>query len=1045
MSRRPYTEAQRLAATDLGRSYVVNAGAGSGKTRVLTDRYLNLVDPTRPGGPLASPSEIVALTFTTKAAREMLDRIRRSLQKRAAEVAGEAERSLWQSLREEMSRGRVETIHAFCAGLLREFPIEAGVDPEFLVMEEFAARELLEQAEREAILAEIDRDPAVRRLAVDRGLGPLSAELTGLYRAVRSGGESWDEVEQATRASLSGAGEAAVEDLRALFRLLRAVDSRYAALKGPSALDYDDLPLRVLSLLRDDPGLCRSLQRRFRYLLVDEFQDTDALQSQIITHLAGEDPEDRLFLVGDPKQSIYRFRNADVRLFLEWQDRMAEGLGGVIPLAENFRCQPALVGFVNTLFARLMGERFGPLVAARTTEKATLPAVELLLAEAAEGEKTGEVALREARLLAARLREMVEHGEELVSECPAEDEPERRRGVRYGDIALLFRTRGRLKVFEAALREQGVPYYVAGGSGFYRKAEVRDVLALLQAVDDPADHLALAAVLRSPLFDLPDDALLLLVQGFGDLGSGLAAAAQGKTPESLDPPTRDRLVRAGRLLDRARLLRSRLSLPDLMDLLLRGTDYEAALVRLPGGEQKLANLQKLRQVAGELAGGGHLTLTDFLAYFARLSERSDEAEAPLETEGSNTVKLLTIHAAKGLEFPVVAVVDLAGAFPREAGGWRYAKGRGLAPEPGDEEAGEARAELVRLLYVAATRAKDHLLLTGWVGPGGKGRENSWLGLILAALDGLELPEGSLSSRRSARDPEAPSRLAQSGLAKLDQAPPPLPPPLLAPVSWPGRRVAVTTVSELMCFAACPRRYHLQYRLQAPPVLSPRLERRGGVGPASPGLLPPDVRGTLVHRAVERLRRAVDLEPVLAEVLTEAGVAREEREAVAAGIRPLLAKYLAGEEFAALARGLVLECESPFFVRLGEGLLLHGAVDRVERDPGGLRLLDFKTNLVTPEEAWAEAAGYYRLQLPLYALAVRIAWREPVVSAAYVFLEAGARVEVDVSSAVQTEAGGEAQRLSVGIETGEREPIPSPACARCGYVPLCDAGRRMLAS
>ncbi|MGE5553529.1 MAG: UvrD-helicase domain-containing protein [Betaproteobacteria bacterium] len=1041
----PYTEAQRLAATDISRSYVVTAGAGSGKTRVLVDRYLNLIDPRREGGALASPENVIALTFTTKAAREMLDRIRVKLQEGAEAAETPDLREKWLRLIEEMAGSRVQTIHAFCTGLLREFPVEAGVDPEFVVLDEFEAGERLERAGRTAVLAALDSDGAARRLAVERGLDELVADLARLYRAVRASGRSWAEAEALTRENL---GEGAGETVPLLFRLLRAVDEAYAAEKGPAALDFEDLQLKVRDLLTDRPLVRERLRSRFRYLLVDEFQDTDALQSQIVHLLAGEDPGDRLFLVGDPKQSIYRFRHADVTLFEEWRARLV-GRGGQVPLAENFRTQPALVGFVNALFTRLMGSGFQPLEPARNVPECC-PAVEVLLAEQADGEKAGQAALKEARLLAARLKAMVEGREELVWEPPSSSEPERRRPVRYGDCAILLRTRGRLKAFEAALVEQGVPYYVLGGIGFYQKQEVRDLISLLRAIDDPADGLALAAALRSPLFGLPDDVLLLLVQLHGSLDEGLRRAGEAGLA-GVDSETGGQVRRAAKIVTEGRRLRSRLAVTELIDRLLAETGYEATLMVSAGGPQKAANVRKLRRMAGEVAAAGRGGLTDFLARFDRLARKSDEEEAPLESEGGDTVKLLTVHASKGLEFPVVAVVDLARPFRKEKEGWRYDRNLGLYPGPGEHDARERRAELVRLLYVAVTRARDHLLLTGVTG--GTGQGESWLRWVLEALDDLDLPEGTVTVERSVAAPAAAS-LPEPADAPLpscwltedlpDEAPDLR--PLVQPAAWPGRAVAVTTVSELMCYAACPRRYHLQYRLGAPPVRSwegPGSEeaRRGPT--AGPALLPPDVRGTVVHRVIARLRDAADLDPLLEEALAETGLRAEEREAAAAGIRPLLAQYVAGEEFAAVRRGLLLQSEAPFFVCLAPGLLLHGAVDRVDKTTGGLRLLDFKTNLVSAELAREEAAGYYRLQLPLYALAVEAAWRQPVVSAAYVFLGPGLSIEADVSADARDKALAEAVRLSRKIETGGRSPAPGDACRRCGYVPLCDAGRRVI--
>jgi ATP-dependent exoDNAse (exonuclease V) beta subunit len=1067
--------------TDFTRSLVVTAGAGSGKTTVLVERYLQAIDPTRPGGPLATPESIVALTFTTKAAREMLDRVRRELARRAGETTGERFRQAWQELFVRATGAKIQTMHSFAGELVREHPLETGVDPDAAVLEEFAAAELLEGAARRAVLGLLEAAPAVRALVAGRGLARLVDELVSIYRAIRASGEEFAAAEAATLANLRG--EAPEEIARGFFRLLRALDAAYAAAKAPAALDFEDLQILARNLLRDHPGVRERLRRRFRYVMVDEFQDADPLQDQIVRLLAGEPPGDRLFLVGDPKQSIYRFRQAEVGLFTAWQGRMRAGEGGLIHLAENFRSQAGLVEFVNEIFARLMRPGptgpddapvgYEPLKAARRAAPPTAPVVEVLLAERSPGENTETATWREARLLARRIKAMVETGEPLVSERPSGGEgPERLRPVRYGDVAILLRSRTRQKLFEAALAEAGVEYYVLGGGGFYQKPEVRDLISFLRAVDDPADQLSLAAALRSPLFGLPDDQLLLLAREPGGLAGGLAAA-----PAS---PAWRQAKAAGEVLAKARKLRSRLTVSRLLDLVLAETGGEATLLTRPGGEQRLANVRKLRQVAAGAEAGPCLGLTDFLAYFDRLADRSREEEAQLETEAGDAIKLLTVHAAKGLEFPVVVVADLTRRFTRETPVWYYDRRSGLGfCLPGEENAptplharlaGEAnereRAELVRLFYVAATRARDHLLLTGSAALEAaesktKQPATCWLTWLWAALTAAGLPEGLVRIVRDAGEGPAGAPAGER-LADRWPEPPPAPGgsppedpdlllPLLASPRCPGRTVAVTTVSELMCYAACPRRYHLQYRLGLPPV--------GSGGSSAAGRLSPFARGSVVHRAIGLLRRPAErggaggqaLSAALAAALAEAGVSPEDQAEVAGELRPLLQAYLAGEDFAALSRGEAVEFEAPFFFRLAPGVLVRGAVDLIRRSPQGLRLVDFKTNRLSPAEARRAAATYYRLQLPLYAAALQTVRGETVALAEYVFLGAGIRVAADVSEAALTAAREEARRLVQESEAGGRSPAvsastgsnPSP-CLHCGYVPLCDAGRRWLA-
>jgi ATP-dependent helicase/nuclease subunit A len=562
--------------------------------------------------------------------------------------------------------------------------------------------------------------------------------------------------------------------------LLQAFGRRYGEAKAAaSALDFADLELRANRLLREHDALRARYAERFEHVLVDEFQDTNPLQLELLERIAG----DRLFTVGDELQSIYGFRHADVRVFRTRRAALA-GEDRTATLAANFRSHPALIEALNFAFAPQFGASFTPLVAGRadgTAERppAAGPRVELLLADAAaDWSQAGLVApgavapaplwrIAEARLLAARVRALLDGGR-----AP-------------GDVVLLLRATGDLAVYERALVERGVPTYVIGGRGYWSQQQVRDLVAYLGVLANPRDGLALTTLLASPLVGLSSDALVQLAAaaraggrdpwwtlmgpaappapgaasgeraareappGAPALGDGERAAreapsgatAPGDGERFLDrlaPDDRVRVLALRSWLPAERRAAPRHALEALIDRALQRTGYDLALLQLDGGARRLANVRKLMRLAREHEAEHGRDLRGFLDLVGGLGRAAGdpravedrESEAPVEGEALDAVRLMTIHRAKGLEFPVVCVADLGRSAPpsgREVVrvgdggrvGIRLKALDGAAGRPalayralGEERARAEAEEERRLLYVAATRAREQLVLGG---------------------------------------------------------------------------------------------------------------------------------------------------------------------------------------------------------------------------------------------------------------------------------------------------------------------------------------------
>ena len=601
--------------------------------------------------------------------------------------------------------------------------------------------------------------------------------------------------------------------LAALFlAALRRYDEEKAACRR---LDFEDLQERALRLLRL-PDVQQLLSSRYDYVMVDEFQDTNQLQWEIIRRLGLTKQglaKDKFCIVGDEKQSIYMFRGAEVSVFAEVRDELKRvnaahqldavdmalpDLGdaplvadgdktGELSMAENFRSDDKVITFCNFLFSRLFLPAFDPerpydvphqeLVPRR--EKGIpldIPAkpVELMLAlDDTDGDDSGEASAEssEPDMIACRIRQL------MIPTQPHDDSASntpKSRPAQWKDIAILLRTRTRLKAFEEALRRHGIPFLVTGGIGFFEQQEIYDMSNLLRALSDSRQDIALAGVLRSPLLGLSDDQLVYLAGGMNadaktrwTLWEKLRfhAANRDLIPAELDP---DAIVHAYDLLNSWQAVAERIPITHLLRRVLDDTGLYGVLAADSAVEQQITNIEKFVEIARKFEMQGFRTLSDFVAYLDELETAAErEGEAQIFAEGMNVVQVMTIHAAKGLEFPIVFVPELERPFnysdsesvyldalspPRAGQTPEIAAGVSVAAMQEDGTPSptffreylkrvnrdKTDAEMKRLLYVACTRARDALMLSGSIKK--SVRPNSWLGWLtqhLPLADALE--------------------------------------------------------------------------------------------------------------------------------------------------------------------------------------------------------------------------------------------------------------------------------------------------------------------
>jgi ATP-dependent helicase/nuclease subunit A len=848
------TDEQRRAVVARDVSVVLSSGAGCGKTHVLTERYLSHL---REDG--AEVGQVVAITFTERAAREMRGRIRGELNRLLRAEQDDAKAEQWARHLRDLETAPVSTIHAFCGTLLRQFAVEAGLDPRFDVLEEVLSvnleAESLDSALQKLLTAQATAGEDLRHLVFVYGWGPVVEgvrhllrardarrwqewldvpaeqtaaawrefgrrhvlphhveyvlgarpavaralallrrhpplpgpmadnvqtlldglprladapdleaavkELTEAAKVGRVGAKAWPDaaVYEQIKAALEelreelrgqrlerfeppdsapeGGLEEEVETGRRFLRVAAEVVRDYAARKRQhGVVDFQDLLLLTRDLLRDGAAVRARLQERYRFLLIDELQDTDPVQMELVEYLCGGGlTAGKLFAVGDANQSIYRFRGADVSLFQELRRRVPHD--GRLGLTLNFRSQPAVLDFANALLGHRLAD-YAPL-RAHHLQANPGPCVEFLWSPRAEKTNVAEARRTEAEWIARRIASLVDRGSEIVDRqdnvlvrSTIHDPRSTIHGlrpVRAGDVVLLFRAMSNVHLYEAALRRYGLNYYLVGGRAFFGQQEVYDLLNLLRALENPQDAVALAGTLRAPFCCLSDEALFVLGRHHDGLWAGLL---DEEVEPRLPPDQRERVRRARRALPRWRSLKDRLPIARLLGEVFADTGYDAATQFEFLGDRKLANLWKLLELARTFDRSGLFGLPEFIARlgdFVRTQSR--EEQAATQPENADVVRLMTIHQAKGLEFPVVVVPD----FGAKAGGaappvveWDDELGC-VARPPTDEEPAfpdfgfqlwqacddrEQWHEDLRTLYVACTRARDYLVLSAAV-------------------------------------------------------------------------------------------------------------------------------------------------------------------------------------------------------------------------------------------------------------------------------------------------------------------------------------------
>lgn len=1171
------TRSQLDAILDLEGNLFLAAGAGSGKTGVVTRRFVHAIATGE-----ARVDEILTITFTNKAAGVMMTRIRDFLRHpgKTGIDYSEEQREHMSAASREIERAQISTIDSFCSRFLRGNALAAGIDPDFDTADETQEALLKEEAYRVALerLVEKNGIEAVNLVSAydDSYQGGLFGLVNNLFSSLRSRGlePALPQPAGDTAAAAAAAAEkeliGAMTDTRAAVaaaygekpiqtstKLLEVIDGLTLALgeKDPAArlqlvadarpggnlgkikdelsrlkeareaylvalrsqaaaqvrtvplldeliknfaaayesrkavhgmLDFTDLETKTRDLLRDNESVRRRVSSRFRLVMVDEFQDINHLQYEIITMLTKD--RDNLMMVGDENQSIYGFRDAEVELFRR-EDRRAAATGCRRTLSENFRSQPEILAFVNHVFNRkdmLASGSYLELEArAEVDGRKEDFRVELQLVakkgDAGDGRKLGAGDFRkiEAERIAARLDELFRGGD-----------------YRAGDAAILLRTGTGAEVYRDALTRHGIRSYLSAGREYFGKLELGDVFGLLELLVNPHDDMALLVVLRSPMVGVTGDTLYRLGEAAhpeGSEGKPFWEIVSGDgLPAGISPADREKLTLFAGNFRRLRRTARRRPLAATVRRAIDFNDYAA--ITATGGKQSLANLYKLLDMAVdfEAAWGNNLAVfTELLGYLKK--EKPKEAEAPVEEEGVDAVRIMTMHKAKGLEFPLVVLPRLgpdggSGKTPRvlldrddpEALGLNY---RGVATTTGPaysyRELAEKRKqreleEEKRLNYVAMTRAGRHLIISGvtkldkppgdafngqspleWIRDVFRLDRESRAGMEAAAgeeghfvLEGVagapvgvsicSDPFAALDAIGQRRGQGVEQEVEPVSAARLKALPPPREvPPVVSPTALDTLR-------------ACQRRYYLENVLRARSILK---ETRHLPAAAPAGGLDASQMGTLVHAFLEKVGLPMSglpadgqLEETAALVLAaDAVLTDEDRERARGLIGNFNEAPVASQLLAAAAAGN-LEREQAFSFLLGD-TLVAGKIDAIAIHNGASLVVDYKTGDLSGQSPEA-AAERYACQLAAYALAAGRMKPGYPVEVALVFLshpgnEYRQRFEAADMDRLEAMLAG----TITGMEDGNFEPLDSldeHQCYACPGGPsnarLCPVGK-----
>lgn len=841
---------QQNQALNLDIYTVVTANAGSGKTFILTKRFIETILRKN-----VKFKEIVAITFTEKAASELIYKISKELDEVLSKTKNFDEYKKLKQFREHILSAKISTIHSFCFDLLREFPIEAGIDPSTEIIDDLRKRELIDKSVEDTLIEFVENnDDGVRdllrmfgkentiqflkkliekRYFTDKLIEKIYLSNGGFdfksyYQKIKQEAENYfksiyqdkirtalqllpsiknevtvkskkqelleqiDEIENALSSFLNDFDLSKLQNtlglickailnkdysirksnfknadenssvsqfqkviselsdftnkinfsdeferirfdyIKSLIEIYNSAKEKFKIYKTiEGVLDFEDLLILAEKLL-DNQKVQKEISNRYKFILIDEFQDTDSIQFNLIRKITNNfDDDHNVFVVGDEKQSIYGFRNAQLNVFQDFKKEISNRYSqtkGVVTLSTSFRSTPSIAAFVNKIFSNLLTQQtksqinyhqeveYSELQIGR--EKYSDESILFLVSPYDRNDKDNFI---QSENVANYILYLVNSGKEIFDRKLNQN-----RKINFGDIALLFRTNKEIKSYENAFIRKGIPFVVSGGRGYYQSEEIRDWLNYLNFLANPKNDDSLIAILRSPFFALSDNLILYLAINFNNQLPYFERIKLTAEKISDDHPIKDIYS----ILNHHVQIAPRYNIPELLQRILVDTDYYGKIDGHPKKFQIIANIEKLINEAHKFVTSGLEDLRTFSEYLKEAFEKEETAEAVI-SELRGSVQLMTMHQAKGLEFPIVILPNFENNLSRNTdrfGEISINDYFGFCFKIYDDEKNENYHSLssffgsrinqgidineqLRLLYVALTRATEKLVIS----------------------------------------------------------------------------------------------------------------------------------------------------------------------------------------------------------------------------------------------------------------------------------------------------------------------------------------------
>lgn len=1000
---------EQAKALDINKNIALHAGAGSGKTRVLTRRYLKILLDTD-----AKIDEIVAITFTKKAALEMKERILDLVNEFLEDEKDDEMVSKLNEIKENMVLSNISTFHSFCDDIIKDNYYLIGIDPMYKIIENTDRQAMLKKCAEEILnlFIEDERyysyfDMYFSNVKVKYDLKTqIINEILSIYKEITTRGDSIKEaIEYSTNNIIKYyENDENYRDCQLvidfILEMVNAVDEKFKEEKRAlNFMDFNDLERYALEILEKNDETREKLKNRFRYFLVDEFQDTNEIQLKILLYLTennGKIEDGKLFVVGDIKQSIYQFRGANYKVFDQITSIIQQN-GEKMNLLKNYRSHDKIVEITNDIFNRIM-EIYEPSETTNSLEgESGFIFTFIDNTKEVTNNKLNIKKLRESQVSVEELLTLVEKNESdsrikeanFIANKVAELN---NKGMRYKDIAILLRNRNSLKEFENALKEKNIPYTVLGGIGYYDSQEVKDLINLIKFMYNQDEKRSFLALMRSPFVGLSDNDVIEIfyrIKSTDDL----------ELAKGLNPKT-------GLLFD-LKQKASFLKIHDLLKLVDHELNIKKILLIQDEGLQKYRNYEKFLEIAIEFDNKGIYSPIEFIEYIDNLSHESDqEPVAFLDTENSDAVKIMTIHAAKGLEFEAVFIPALdyqltkdnnenfiydtsTGDSSRLGLCLRNSKTEAMFSDIVNKKVIENKYEELRILYVGITRAIRFLSLSGIEK---RNNANTIFGeLSTLPFNKYEELTKSFDDYEYIQEESSINRLFTSlDTAKvLDN--------INVKIDYNSK--SVVSISKYMMFKNCPRKYFYRYVLHIDNNKLNKSMLYENYEDISENDLnatePTDALklGSFVHGVLEDLAldKEIDIEERIKKYLGSI------KESQRIRIYRLIDNFLKIENNQSISKTIKTEFE--FRVRLLESdLILYGIIDRLdvyeENGEKKIDIIDYKTSRVNSINDEKKIMKDYAPQFVAYKYAIERIYPNIDINHMYIYLlDKGKRLEV----------------------------------------------------